>query len=120
VAAVLLSSDFLNRDSSPAAIKSILQASGIIDSDSIDPLRATPKIDTDTPASSDLACLDPYHHEMHLAFKAAVTAHGVFQGRYAIIHAVLLRNLSLHHSYLDFPISFYCIHSCLPSLVLRA
>jgi hypothetical protein len=57
MAAVILASDFLDRDRNPAAINSILLVSGIVDSDSIDPLRATPKIiDTDTPASSYLAC----------------------------------------------------------------
>ncbi|KAF7335051.1 hypothetical protein MVEN_02255500 [Mycena venus] len=89
IAAVILASDFLNRDSSPVTIKSILQASGIVDSESIDPLCATPKIDTDTPGKLPLGT--PWTHII-TGCTTAFKAHGVFHGRY-----------------LDLPMSFYCI-----------
>ncbi|KAF7354381.1 hypothetical protein MVEN_01126900 [Mycena venus] len=43
VAAVILSSDFLERDSGPAAIKAILQSANVPDADAIDIFAATPK-----------------------------------------------------------------------------
>ncbi|KAJ7843273.1 hypothetical protein B0H13DRAFT_2676402 [Mycena leptocephala] len=44
IAVIILASDFLNRESAPAAIKAIFQAHSIADVDMIDPLPAIPKV----------------------------------------------------------------------------